>query len=88
MRAVTRDERRSSRAEWRRRWRSVPQADQKRIRDALRRGAAVDDPALAPTAVEAADHRLHGEEAPWPANRATLRIRRDNRGAGVSARLR
>src|SRR3954447_12566096 len=63
MGAVTRDERRRSRAEWRRRWRSVRYDDQKRIRGALRRGTAVDDPALAPMAVEAAEHRLRGDEA-------------------------
>src|SRR3954447_21850230 len=62
MRAVTRDERRISRAEWRRRWRSVRYDDQKRIRDALRRGTEVDDAALAPRAVEAAEHRLRGDE--------------------------
>jgi hypothetical protein len=62
VRAFTRDERRTSRAEWRRRWRSVRYDDQKRIRAALRRGTEVDDPALAPMAVEAAEHRLRGDE--------------------------
>jgi hypothetical protein len=62
MRAGSRDERRHARAEWRRAWRSVPYPDQKRIRGALRRGAAVDDPALAPMAVEAAEHRLRGDD--------------------------
>ena len=42
MRARSGGERRESRAEWRRAWRSVPYADQKRIRDALRRGAEGD----------------------------------------------
>ena len=57
MRARIRDERRQARAEWRRAWRSVPPAEQKRIRDALRRGTEVDDPALAAVAAEAAEHR-------------------------------
>jgi hypothetical protein len=47
MRAVTRDERRSSRAERWRVWRSVPYGDQKRIRDALLVGAAAANRALA-----------------------------------------
>ena len=54
--------RRRSRAEWRRRWRSVPYADRKRVRDAMRRGREVDDPALAPIAAEAAEHRLRGDD--------------------------
>jgi hypothetical protein len=59
----SRGERRESRAEWRRAWRAVPYADQKRVRDALRRGREVDDPALAPLAVDAAEHRLRGDES-------------------------
>jgi hypothetical protein len=47
MRAVTRDERRSSRAERWRVWRSVPHAGQKRIGGALLRGAAAANRALA-----------------------------------------
>jgi hypothetical protein len=54
--------RRRSRAEWRRRWRSVRYDDQKRVRDALRRGDEVDDPALAPLAVEAVEHRPRGDD--------------------------
>jgi hypothetical protein len=62
VRARNGGERRESRAEWRRAWRSVPYADQKRVRDALRRGGEVDDPALAPIAAEAAEHRLLGDD--------------------------
>ena len=62
MRAGPIDERRESRAEWRRTWRSVPYSEQKRIRAALQRGGEVDDPALAPMAAEAAEHRLRGDD--------------------------
>jgi hypothetical protein len=51
---------RRERAEWRRRWRSVPVADQRLIRAALRRGEAVDDPRLAALAAEAAERGLRG----------------------------
>jgi hypothetical protein len=62
VRAGIRDERRESRAEWRRAWRAVPYADQRRVRDALRRGREVDDPGLAPVAVEVAERRLRGDD--------------------------
>jgi hypothetical protein len=63
MSADTRDERRRSRAEWRRAWRSVPREQQRRVSEALRRGEAVDDAALAPIAVDAAEHRLRGDDS-------------------------
>jgi hypothetical protein len=63
MRADTRDERQRSRAEWRRAWRAVPREQQRRVSDALQRGEAVDDASLAPIAVEAAEHRLRGDDS-------------------------
>jgi hypothetical protein len=62
MQARIRDERQQARAEWRRRWRSLPNAQRRRGSEAVRRGAAVDDPALAAVAAEAAEHRLRGDE--------------------------
>ena len=53
--------RRRERAEWRRRWRSLPVADQRQIRQALRRGTAVEDPRLAALAAEAAERALRGQ---------------------------
>jgi hypothetical protein len=63
MSADTRDERRRSRAEWRRMWRAVPREQQRRVSEALQRGEAVDDTALAPIAVDAAEHRLRGDDS-------------------------
>jgi hypothetical protein len=55
---ASRAARKQSLAEWRRRWRSVPHADQREIQKALERGEAVADESLAPLAAEAAGRRL------------------------------
>jgi hypothetical protein len=55
-------ERKRSRADWRRTWRSVPIEQQRNVREALRRGGAVDDPALAALAAEAAERRMRRGE--------------------------
>jgi len=49
----------------------VPYPDQRRVRAALQRGGKVDDPALAPIAVAAAERRLRGDDAPAAARYRT-----------------
>jgi hypothetical protein len=44
-------------------WRSVPRDQQRRVSEALQRGEAVGDAALAPIAVEAAEARLRGDDS-------------------------
>ncbi len=56
MRAERRRARKEEERAWRRRWRSVPYRQQRLVEQALRRGTAVEEPALARIAAEKASH--------------------------------
>jgi hypothetical protein len=54
-----------ARAAWRRRWQEVPAEQRRAVAVALRRGVAVDDPALAEIAAEAAERQLQDRIRQW-----------------------
>jgi hypothetical protein len=86
MRGVLADERRRSRAEWRRTWRSIPYAQQRGVREALRRGGPVEDPALADLAAEAAERRIRGDEGfGYPHVQGLIGAAQAVAGAGLAA---
>jgi hypothetical protein len=68
------EQKRRERAQWRRRWRTLPHPSQRAINHALTKGRAVADQDLAPLATEAAAQRLGWISTPGVEGRPPPRL--------------